>query len=282
MKKSWERVTQILDFKLCAQLNIQFDAERLAADAHNILERFPPMDHLGQEIREGHWGCVGLITSGGKLEATRLVPGQPLKETEALAHAPYIRSILDDLPCEKSLIRLIVRAPGNISPWHQEFDRCLRHGFARCHIPVRNHPDFRVQISDKKYYFKPGEMWCGDFAFPHRAENLTPLPRIHLVGDFVVNEAFGKLFPDGFLRDYGQKKKALARVMSYRLFQWDSFIHNGWKYPIKSIAKKLFPDLHSKLKEMKMRKLKPEPAKVLDRRIILDALQQSPQAMEPS
>ena len=56
-----------------------------------------------------------------------------------------------------------------------------------------------MQISHEDVVWKAGEIWYGDFAFPHRLYNAGTASRVHLVIDVAINDFVQSLFSPEFL-----------------------------------------------------------------------------------
>lgn len=99
--------------------------------------------------------------------------------------------------------------PGEDIYWHYDENESFDSGTVRLHIPVITNENVALQICHQTLRWKEGELWYGDFSFPHRVRNLGQKTRIHLVLDLVVNEWLESQFPSALFEE--QYERALAR-----------------------------------------------------------------------
>jgi aspartyl/asparaginyl beta-hydroxylase len=121
--------------------------------------------------------------------------GEAYGPTEALGRAPYLAEILDELACPKRLVRLLTLGPGGVIAQHRDEFVSFEEGMLRLHVPVVTHPDVDFFIDDRRCDWRAGELWYGDFSKFHRAHNRSPVTRVHLVLDVLVNDFVLGLFP---------------------------------------------------------------------------------------
>lgn len=156
-----------------------FEAERLKSDLMALCRtRGVPAGYPG----EGHSGWTSISLFPGS-------PADPLSET------PYFRQVLKELNCTYRLVRLLVLEPGGVIKEH--CDSFLSTDVVRLHIPVVTHPDVEAYIGGRKCDWKEGELWYGDYSLPHSAVNRSPITRVHLVLDALVDDVLLGLFPPG-------------------------------------------------------------------------------------
>jgi aspartyl/asparaginyl beta-hydroxylase (cupin superfamily) len=113
----------------------------------------------------------------------------------ALAAAPYLRDVLDELQLRLRLVRLLRLEPGGIIREHQ--DSFLSKRIVRLHVPIVTHPDVEFYLGGVRCRWNAGELWYGNFSLPHRGVNNGPRDRIHLVIDATTDENLLRLFPAG-------------------------------------------------------------------------------------
>jgi hypothetical protein len=104
--------------------------------------------------------------------------------------------VLDSLPCAKRRVRLMRLGPKRRVAWHYDRDAALDRGFVRLHLPISTSAEVRSEIGHVAYHFGAGELWYGDFSFPHRIANEGEAPRVHLVLDLERNAFVDSLFGD--------------------------------------------------------------------------------------
>ena len=129
-----------------------------------------------------------------------------------MAYCPNIEAFLESLGMETRRVRLLSLAPGSRVFWHHDptnsMDGHPDGHVARVHAPIITNPKIEFQISHQTCVWQPGEVWWGDFSFPHRVANRSMEKRVHLVMDLVVNDRFMTLMPDWFSKQREARIKA--------------------------------------------------------------------------
>ncbi len=189
----WQCLTRLHGLQLTQRLPRRFDAAILREECRAVLARHPPRPHF-RDTTAG-WDGIGLVAPNGDPGEGRKLDA-PYEKTEVLALAPYMESLIDSFPCRKKRVRLLQLVPGHPVPWHYDLAETLDRGNARLHVPIETNPHVMFQICHVDCHWRPGELWYGDFSFPHRLVNRGDAPRVHLVIDLVRNEAVDGLFGD--------------------------------------------------------------------------------------
>jgi hypothetical protein len=182
----WQVLTRLADLTLAFKLPFSYDPHRLQQDTSRILADFDTTPHYRWDHHDGGWEAISLIGAAGS--ASNLRTGGSYLKTPAMERAPYIEEVLDDLPCQKYRVRLMRLAAGKNIFWHIDEGENMDAGHTRLHIPIATNPCVEFQISHENMRWRPGELWYGDFSFPHRLHNGGGEDRIHLVIDLRVNE----------------------------------------------------------------------------------------------
>jgi len=207
----------MLGLETTVRLPISFDPQRLQADLKAI-ENVHMQSHYGS-YHDGKWSAIGLVSQGGRMDELH-TGSDRYEKTELVRHTPYFNEVLDHFQCDKQRVRLMALAPGGKIYEHWDTDETIDSGIARIHIPVVTHPDVVFVIAGRRVQWKPGEVWYGDFSFPHHLENRSNVNRVHMVLDLVVNDFLTGLFPKGYVdqkfwRKYARKVHLTAS--SYRM-----------------------------------------------------------------
>jgi len=187
------------------KLPIQFDPQQLQADL-TIAQRYRMATHP-LENHDGTWQALNLIYSGGGLAYTHddaygARPGygtQPPKKTEVLDHCHYFDEVLDSFDCEILMARLSTLPAGGRILHHYDPIESVDFGMVRLHIPVVTHKNVYSYLGHIRQRWAEGEVWYGDFTFPHRITNASPITRVHMIVDFEMNDKILELFPRGYL-----------------------------------------------------------------------------------
>ncbi len=181
-----------------------YDAARMKAELRQLedIQRVSA-GYAGEANRA--WESISLIAPGGRTrtgDGHQRLEQQTTEEygpTEALGRAPYLAEILGGLACTKRLVRLLSLGPGGVITNHRDNFVSFEEGMLRLHIPVVTHPDVDFFIDGQRCDWKAGELWYGDFSRFHSAHNRSPIVRIHLVMDVLVNDFVLGLFPPDFV-----------------------------------------------------------------------------------
>ena len=189
----WQLATKRFGVKLTCKLDPVYDVPKLQAECNRIIEEYSPANQFGDD-HEGGWKAVCLVSSGGDPYEDRYLDGVFTK-TPVLNLAPYMESIIDGFPGQTARVRLMQLLPRENIFWHFDGWQSLDQKDVRLHIPIVTNSEVQFQISHEDCRWLPGELWYGDFTFPHRLYNGGDSPRVHLVMDFVVDNEIKALFP---------------------------------------------------------------------------------------
>jgi hypothetical protein len=185
-----------------------FDPRPLLEDLAAL--RAFPTAYLEEGHRSGLWGGVSLYAQGGRYNVLTCGPA-PYEPTEALARAPNLRAIVESFETEPRAVRVLTLDPGARIFEHFDPGISLDLGVVRLHVPIVTHPDVEFFLAGKRTRWRPGELWYGDFSFPHHAHNKSAVPRTHLVMDLVVTDAIRALFPREYME--GSERRRVQRAL---------------------------------------------------------------------
>lgn len=197
----WQILSRAAKVRLTCRLwpDIGLDMEAVKRETADIVGRYAPAIHHSNHHHDGGWRAISLIGFRGNPLATRL--DFPLERTPAMALAPTLERFIDSLPGEKRRVRLMELRPGKSILWHFDEDETIDDGgeSVRLHVPIVTSPRVKIQISHHDAAWKEGELWYGDFSFPHRLFNGGDESRVHLVIDVTRGDSILNLFPHQFL-----------------------------------------------------------------------------------
>jgi hypothetical protein len=183
----------------CAKLRLSFDPERLRRDL-DVLRRARRSPQPGS-YHDGEWVGVVLRSPGGKLSSRPSLPSlAPYEDTALLKRTPYFREVLQTLRAPQLSVRLLSLPPGGVIREHSDEFVGFWHGVVRLHLPIVTHRAVRFLIGGRRCDMSPGELWYGDFARMHSVSNESPVTRVHMVIDLLVNRFLLGLFPRGFVK----------------------------------------------------------------------------------
>jgi len=167
----WQVVSRSTGINLSCRLRSGdwIDADLLAAETKKVVTQFELVER--GRYSDGGWSAIGLISHEGDPHELRWLPGKYVK-TPVLTLAPYLESIIDSFQCEKQRVRLMALQPGKNIYWHYDPTESIDADVnARLHIPIITNPNVQFQICHEDQIWRPGELWYGDFSFPHRLRN---------------------------------------------------------------------------------------------------------------
>jgi len=222
MLKTFELITALTQLKLNVPLSVKIDQVKLLSEFEQVAANFSGNPHSIKEHHNGGWKSIGLITSGGEVGEDRHINkvNKPYLPTPALAMCPYIQELLDILPAKKNRVRFLSLEPGHDIKWHFDgtgsIDKIINSGSSRFHIPVITSPKIEFKICHNICQWQPGNIYYGDFSFPHRVTNNWHKTRIHLVIDLIPNDELRSLFPQSFLDE--QYKRWLLRKLCKKTY----------------------------------------------------------------
>jgi hypothetical protein len=203
----WQVLSRLAGLMLSFRLPLTFDPRRLHEDTARVLEHFETASHFRQDHHDGGWSAIGLIAGAGDHRELRRQAAASYQKTAAMAQAPYIETILDRLPYPKQRVRLMRLAKGANIFWHFDGKQHMDSGRARLHIPVATNPGVAFQISHESMRWGVGELWYGDFSFPHRLHNAGAEDRIHLVIDLTIDDSVHDMIPTRMAREAARRRR---------------------------------------------------------------------------
>lgn len=181
----------------------RYDVERLMKDLEVVVGSM----QWTNKDSSGDWGSVTLKSiSGGDqsfLKKTDLGTGNKNKYryTEAIRLCPYIKQILDAIPTDVYLVRLLRLAPRSRIKFHTDKDIFEQRGkIIRCHIPIKTNNAVMFQLGyplaspAPGYYIwdasvlhekhlSAGGLWYTNVNALHGVLNNSDEERVHLVVD---------------------------------------------------------------------------------------------------
>lgn len=146
--------------------------------------------HFNADYHDGGWQGVALRAVAREITRLYSDPNLPaaVTDTALLAKSPAIQAALATFQCPLRDVRLLCLAPGSTIREHRDDDLRLDAGEARLHIPLITHPQVEFYVDSQRVQMMAGECWYLNPSLPHRIRNASPIERIHLVVDCVVND----------------------------------------------------------------------------------------------
>lgn len=179
------------------KLPISYDVERLKED----LAQAKTFEFSAHPLKyhDGNWSVVNLYYAGGELsykhEGELGFGEQAPQKTEVLAKCPYLEQILDSLPGEIIMARLsAIPADGRVLR-HYDPVESADMGHYRIHLPITTSDDVVFHLGFKRQKWRAGELWYGDFTYPHSIHNKSGEERVHLIVDIKACDELIEMFP---------------------------------------------------------------------------------------
>ncbi len=171
------------------RLPLHFDAAVLAEEVAALPEG-AWVPHFNTAVYKGEWSGVALRAVGGV--ADRLypdpVPKEPFADTPWLGRCPRLASALAEFCCPVTSARLLSLAPGAVINEHKDYRLGWEDGEIRVHVALSTDDDVEFVLDDRRVTLAPGDAWYLNVNRRHRVANRSPITRIHLVVDCVVDE----------------------------------------------------------------------------------------------
>src|SRR5215217_5808999 len=161
------------------QLPFYFDAGRMLAEITQITDSWNP--HFNTQHYNGNWSGLSLRAPGGianNLLAETLNKHTSFEDTPLLAQCPYIQSVLHQLACPQTSVRLLKLERDAVIKEHTDAGLNFEQGEARLHIPIITHELVDFYLDGQRLVMKPGECWYINASLPHRLANPSPADRI--------------------------------------------------------------------------------------------------------
>ena len=108
-------------------------------------------------------------------------------DTDYLARCSYVAEVLRSFECELNSARLLSLAPGAVIKHHRDYGLGPEDGEVRIHIPIQTHELVHFYLEEQRVPMAEGQAWFLNFNRFHRVDNFSPVNRIHLVVDCVMN-----------------------------------------------------------------------------------------------
>lgn len=177
------------------KLPFVFDAGLLQQEV-NVLSAKPWLPHYQVKHYEGEWSAIPLRSIGGKADDVFISPGDnpDYRDTVFLESSPYLQQVLHTFQCPLQAVRLLKLNAGSIIKEHRDAELNFESGEIRLHIPVCTHPDLEFFLDKERLNLLEGECWYMNFNLLHSIKNNSPVNRVHLVIDAVVNDWVTSLF----------------------------------------------------------------------------------------
>ena len=129
--------------------NYQYNIDLLKKDLQKAIQNTTWQN----KSKDKRWKAITLKSSDGKeqsfLKLTKLGSNKEntYQYTQAMVGCDYFKKILDELPTDVYLVRILLLEPGGIINFHTDevvFEN--KKDIIRCHIPIITHPNIKFRI----------------------------------------------------------------------------------------------------------------------------------------
>ena len=177
------------------QLPFYFDADLLQQEVAAI-SAMNWVPHYQVKHYEGAWNAIPLRSIDGKTDDIIISPAQKnnYQDTVFLENSPYLKTVLQNFQCPLQAVRLLKLNAGSSIKEHRDAELNFESGEIRLHIPVLTHADVEFILDKERLSLQEGECWYLNFNLLHAINNNSPINRVHLVIDAVVNDWVTDIF----------------------------------------------------------------------------------------
>lgn len=166
---------------------------------------------------DGGWQAIGLITSGGNEFEDRELKHLKYQKTKLLLSMPALNNYLDSIDTLKKRVRIMKLEKMKKINTHSDSSETYDENQLRIHIPIITNEKVRVKILNQIFFWDVGEIWYGDFSFPHSVENMGNTERYHLVIDCKKNRFTDKLISPRYKKQ--KIIRSFLRIIFVTLFK---------------------------------------------------------------
>jgi len=232
----WLLVARLGKIPLYVRLELSFDKEALISECLEVLKVFEFSQHY-DVYHSGGWSSISLRSCDGSAANDRPSSDGSYLDSELMLITPELKKFISNFPSKAARVRLMNLPSNDTIFWHFDKGESLDDGdLVRLHIPIVTGDKVFFQLNHQDCRWKTGEVYYGDFSFPHRLSNNEDFDRIHLVLDFENCPEMEVIVGDQFMA--ARSKRLRARY----------FAQYFWRiYNIQFILKRMFDRVRSSL-----------------------------------
>ena len=218
MLRHWQYPSLFAGVSLVFPLRVEVPLDSLRKELAALENNLSFGPQMGP-YHNGKWNRVGLVAPGGDPARTYPLEGETNQPTP----------ILEALPCVQRLFAMFegpVRAasisrmdPGAKVNWHRDVRQSADVEYARLHLPIITDEGAQMELAHHRVHLAAGQLWYGDFTFPHRVENAGAAARIHIMFDVPARPSLQRFFPDYYPRQLF-RRNAARRAATWMFDRW--------------------------------------------------------------
>ena len=228
----WQIISKFLSINFTHKLEFNCDHKKILDEYYSMLKAKDVQNHPGTD-HKGGWDVVSLYSQDGDSNSVFKKYDKDTIPTDIINFFPYtnslIQNILNKYEFRPRRIRFSILRENKKITWHKDWDESIEYGNCRLHLPLIINNNCWGKLSHQFYNWLPGELWYGDYTFPHQVINNGNTDRVHLVLDFTNAQ---NLFNNDlvFIKDE-QKRKRYKKIII--------FLYNFFYYYPKRILNRL-------------------------------------------
>ena len=225
MLRHWQWPSLLAGLSLVFPLRVKVDHERIRTELEALEHDLAFGRQMGP-YHNGKWNRVGLVAPSGDPSRTYPRPGETNEPTPILKALPTLQRIfaLFEGPVRAASISRM--EPGAKVTWHRDVRQSADVEYARLHLPIITNKGAKMALAHQTTHLHAGELWYGDFTFPHRVDNDSGEARIHIMFDVPARESLLAFFPERFRRET-LRRKAARRLATGMFDRWQRSTPEG-------------------------------------------------------
>lgn len=219
----WQARTRDSNVKLAFRLPF-IEVPPSARNELSVLTRSRSLVQQAGPYHRGSWTIMSLIAPDGDPTRQSVRPDDQYKPTENMDSMGALHKFLYGMSGQLRRVRISRLSAGGTINWHyDDFETKTKESVYRLHIPIITAPENFQILSHEIHFWDNGEVWLGDYRFPHMVVNASQIDRFHLIVDIVPDVELRKLVDDhtGF-EWFGSERTAFAHVTQTTLQRWRS------------------------------------------------------------
>lgn len=180
--------SNFLSLNFAYRLDFHCDDKKILGEYNQWIKNNQLTKHPDNYNTNGGWDVISLYSEDGKSQSVTKCADIDTIPTDIIKNFPYtesiIKELLDKFNCKPRRIRFSTLRKKKKIKWHRDWDESLNHGNCRLHIPVSINNKCVSSLCHQKYKWQPGDLWYGDYSFPHQVVNSGDIDRLHIILDF--------------------------------------------------------------------------------------------------
>lgn len=204
-----------------------FDAASLRSELDAVRTKYRASTQVGPH-HNGKWNRLGLFSPSGDPHRSTARRGESKSRTEVLDLMPTVARCLDLFGDEVVAASLSIMEPGASVRWHRDPEQTADSNYMRLHLPIDTTAASVMDLGHRRWHLAAGQLWYGDFSFPHRVVNASSVQRVHVMVDVRPTPAITAMLSPAFEGE--RTRRAAARRLAARTFDLSERLHAEGRY----------------------------------------------------